>query len=167
MDFTYTYPVSFLSKCHRKEVLAVRISYRKEVLALLSCNRKEVLAVSRTQAQVTRNQPQEELLLADAKRSSCACIIFGLYCSLLASVCSLCIKQSVGEGKRAKSSHAKIEAKAKNRWCQGWGKHGKAYRTSPHFVDIFLFSPQFLGNENVEEPFRSYADAIQFNSSLI
>ena len=79
--FTYTHPVLFLSKCYRKEVLAVRTSYRKEVLALLSYNRKEVLAVSRTQAQVTRNQPQEELLLADAKRSSCACIIFGLYCS--------------------------------------------------------------------------------------
>ena len=80
--FTYAYPVSFLSKCHaknRKEVLAVRTSYRKEVLALLSCSRKEVLAVSKTQAQATRNQPQEELL-ADAKRSSCACIIFGLYC---------------------------------------------------------------------------------------
>ena len=75
--FTYVYPVLFLSKNH-KEVLAVRKSYRKEVLALLSCNRKEVLAVSRTQAQVIRNQPQEELLLADAKRSSCACIIFGL-----------------------------------------------------------------------------------------
>ena len=29
----------------------------------------------------TRNQPQEELLLADAKRSSCTCIIFGLYCN--------------------------------------------------------------------------------------
>ena len=83
--FTYaSYPVSFLSKCHaknRKEVLAVRTSYRKEVLALLSCSRKEVLAVSRTQAQATRNQPQEELLLADEKRSSCACIIFGLYCT--------------------------------------------------------------------------------------
>ena len=78
--FTYAYPVSFLSKNH-KEVLAVRKSYRKEVLALLSCNRKEVLAVSRTQAQVICNQPQE-LLLADAKRSSCACIIFGLYCRL-------------------------------------------------------------------------------------
>ena len=62
----------------RKEV---RTSYRKEVLAPLSCSRKEVLAVSRTQAQATRNQPQEELLLADAKRSSCACIIFGLYCT--------------------------------------------------------------------------------------
>ena len=37
---------------------------------------------SRTQAQVTRNQPQEELLLADAERSSCACIIFGLYCKV-------------------------------------------------------------------------------------
>ena len=75
--FTYAYPVLFLSKCYRKEqqrlVLAVWKSYRKEVLALLLCNRKEVLAVSRTQA-------QEELLLADAKRSSCACIIFGLYC---------------------------------------------------------------------------------------
>ena len=83
--FTYAYPVLFLSKCHaknRKEVLAVRTSYRKEVLALLSCSRKEVLAVSRTQAQATRNQPQEELLLADAKRSSCACIIFGLCCML-------------------------------------------------------------------------------------
>ena len=70
--FTYAYPVSFLSKCHaknRKEVLAVRTSYRKEVLALLSCSRKEVLAVSRTQAQATRNQWQEELL-ADANRSS-------------------------------------------------------------------------------------------------
>ena len=88
--FTYTHPVSFLSKCHRKEpqrtaknrkeVLAAHTSYRKEVLALLSCNRKEVLAVSRTQAQATRNQVQEELLLADAKRSSCACITFGLYC---------------------------------------------------------------------------------------
>ena len=77
--FTYAYhPVSFLSKCHtknRKGVLAVRTSYRKEVLALLSCSRKEVLAVSRTQAQATCNQPQE-LLLADAKRSSCECIIF-------------------------------------------------------------------------------------------
>ena len=95
VTFTYAYPVSFLSKCHAKnckEVLAVRTSYRKEVLALLSCSckevlallscsRKEVLAVSRTQAQATRNQPQEELLLADAKRRSCACIIFGLYCS--------------------------------------------------------------------------------------
>ena len=82
--FTYVYPVSFLSKCHaknRKEVLAVRTSYRKEVLALLSCSRKDVLALSRTQAQATRNQLQEELLLVDAKRSSCACIIFGLYCT--------------------------------------------------------------------------------------
>ena len=81
------YPVSFLSKCHhknRKEVLAVQTSYRKEVLALLSCNCKEVLAVSRTQAQATRNQPQE-LLLADTKRSSCVCIIFGLYCMLIQS----------------------------------------------------------------------------------
>ena len=81
--FTYMYPVSFLSKCHaknRKEVLAVRTSYRKEVLALLSCSSKEVLVVSSTQAQATRNQLQEELLLADAKRSSCVCIIFGLYC---------------------------------------------------------------------------------------
>ena len=88
--FTYAYPraypVSFLSKCNaknRKEVLAVRTSYHKEVLALLSCSRKEVLAVSRTQAQATRNQPQEELLLADAKRSSCACIIFWLYCNVI------------------------------------------------------------------------------------
>ena len=79
--FSLARTVSFLSKYNCKEVLAVRTSYRKEVLALLSCNRKEVLAVSRTQAQVTRNQPQEELLLADAKRSSCVCIIFGLYCS--------------------------------------------------------------------------------------
>ena len=80
--FTYANPVSFLSKCHaknRKEVLAVRTSYHKEVLALLSCSRKELLAVSRSQAQANRNQPQEELLLAGAKRSSCACIIFGLY----------------------------------------------------------------------------------------
>ena len=54
--FTYSYPVSFLLKCHaknRKEVLAVRTSYCKEVLALLTCSRKEVLAVSRTQAQPT------------------------------------------------------------------------------------------------------------------
>ena len=80
--FTYAYPVSFLSKNHKK-VLAVRKSYRKEVVALLSCNRKEVLAVSRTQAQVIRNQPQEELLLADTKRSSCVCIIFGLCCIFL------------------------------------------------------------------------------------
>ena len=72
--FTYAYPVSavsFLSKCHAKN--------RKEVLALLSCSSKEVLAVAETRAQATRNQPQEELL-ADAKRSSCACIILGLYC---------------------------------------------------------------------------------------
>ena len=47
---------------NRKEILAVQTSYRKEVLALLSCNCKEVLAVSRTQAQATSNQPQEELL---------------------------------------------------------------------------------------------------------
>ena len=66
---------------NRKEVLAVQTSYRKEVLALLLCSRKEVLAVSRTQAQAPLNQPQEELLLADAIRSSCACIIFGLYCT--------------------------------------------------------------------------------------
>ena len=82
--FTYAYLVSFLSKCHaknRKEVLVVRTSYRKEVLALLTCSRKEVLAVFRTQAQATRNQPQEELLLVDVKRSSCVCIIFGLYCT--------------------------------------------------------------------------------------
>ena len=73
--FNYAYPVSFLSKCHaksRKEVLVVRTSYRKEVLALFLCSREEVLAVSRTQAQ----DPQS----AEAKRSSCACIIFGLYC---------------------------------------------------------------------------------------
>ena len=76
--FTYAYPVSFLSKCHAKN--------RKEVLALLSCSRKEVLAVSRTQAQATRNQTQEELLLADAKRSSCVCIIFGLYCTVGRSI---------------------------------------------------------------------------------
>ena len=99
--FTYAYPVSFLSKCHaknRKEVRAVRTSYRKEVLALLTRSRKEVLAlltrsrkevlaVSRTQAQATCNQPQEELLLADAKRSSCACIIFGLHCCMYAAGC--------------------------------------------------------------------------------
>ena len=54
----------------------------KEVLAVQTSYLKEVLAVSRTQAQATRNQPQEELLLADTKRSSCACIIFGLYCIL-------------------------------------------------------------------------------------
>ena len=64
---------------NRKEVLAARTYYRKEVLALLSCNHKEVLVVSRTQAQATRNQPQEELFLPDTKRSSCVCIIFGLY----------------------------------------------------------------------------------------
>jgi len=46
---------------------------------LLSYNCKEVLAVSRTQAQAIPNQPQEELLLAVAKRSSCLCITFGLY----------------------------------------------------------------------------------------
>ena len=69
-------------KVYPKEVLAVRTSYRKEVLALLSCNCKEVLAVSRTQSQATRNQPLEEPLLADAKRSSCVCIIFGLHCIL-------------------------------------------------------------------------------------
>ena len=51
-------------------------------VALLSCSHKEVLAVSRTQAQATRNQPQEELLLADAKRSSCTCVLFGLYCKM-------------------------------------------------------------------------------------
>ena len=65
---------------NRKEDIAVRTSYRKEVLALLSCSCKEVLVVSRTQAQATRNQLQEELLLADAKIISCACIIFGVYC---------------------------------------------------------------------------------------
>ena len=68
--FNYAYLVSFLSKCHaknRQEVLAVRTSYSEEVLA-----------VSRTQAQATLNQPQEELLLANAKKVSC--IIFGLYC---------------------------------------------------------------------------------------
>ena len=54
----------------RKEVLTVRTSYRKEVLALLPRNRKEVLVVSTTQTQATRKQAQEELLLADAKRSS-------------------------------------------------------------------------------------------------
>ena len=89
--FTYAYPVSFLSKCHaknRKEVLAVRTSYHKEVPGLLSCSHKEVLAVSRTQAQATRNQPQEELLLADAKRSSCACIIFGLYMYSTSNQCT-------------------------------------------------------------------------------
>ena len=78
--FSYAYPVSFLSKCHvknRKEVFAVRTSYRKEVLALLPRSRKEVLAVSRTQAQATHNQPKA------ANRSSCACIIFGLYCKPL------------------------------------------------------------------------------------
>ena len=36
--------------------------------------------VSRTQAPVTFNQSQEELLPANTKRSSCVCIIFGLYC---------------------------------------------------------------------------------------
>ena len=51
--------------------------------ALLPRNRKEVLAVSMTQAQATRKQAQEELLLADAKRTSCACIIFGLYCNMM------------------------------------------------------------------------------------
>ena len=75
---------------NRKEALAVRTSYRKEVLSFLSYNHKEVLAVSRTQAQATRKQPQEELLLADAKRSSCACIIFGLYCSLGIPLCIQC-----------------------------------------------------------------------------
>ena len=82
--FSLTRTLSRSFQCHaknRKEVLAVRTSYRKEVLALLTFSRKEVLAVSRTQAQATRNQPQEELLLADAKRSSRACIIFGLYCN--------------------------------------------------------------------------------------
>ena len=58
----------------------VQTSYCKEVLALLSWSCKEDLAVSRTQAQATHNQSQEELL-ADAKRSSCGCINFGLYCN--------------------------------------------------------------------------------------
>ena len=60
--FTYTYPVSFL---------------RKEVLALLSCNRKEVLAVSRTQAQATRNQPQEEVFLRMQKEVLARALFLG------------------------------------------------------------------------------------------
>ena len=66
--------------CNRKEVLALFFMQPQRSSCAFSCNRKEVLAVSRTQAQATRNQPQEELLLADAKRSSCLCIIFELYC---------------------------------------------------------------------------------------
>ena len=69
-----------LTRTLSRSFQSVTAKNRKEVLALLSCNRKEVLAVSRTQAQATRNQSQKELLLADAK-SSCACIIFGLYCN--------------------------------------------------------------------------------------
>ena len=81
--FTYAYPVSFLSKCHAKN--------RKEVLAVQTFYRKEVLAVSRTQAQATRNQPQEELLLVDAKRSSCTCTIFGLYCTYFFHITTIAI----------------------------------------------------------------------------
>ena len=78
--FTYAYPVSFLSKCHaknRKEVLAVRTSYRKEVLALLSCSRKEVLVVSRTQAEATRNQPQENFFLRTQKEVLARALFLG------------------------------------------------------------------------------------------
>jgi len=58
-----------------KEVLVVCTSYRNKVLAVLTSNHKEVLAACSIQAQVaTRSR-----LLADAKRSSCVCIIFGLY----------------------------------------------------------------------------------------
>ena len=87
LSLTRTLSRSFQSVTakNRKDVLAVQTSYRRGVLTLLSCSRKEVLAVSRTQAQVTRNQQQEEPLLPDAKRSSCACIIFGLYCTLFSS----------------------------------------------------------------------------------
>ena len=73
----FTYSTRTLSRSfqsvaakNRKEVLVVQTLYRKEVLVLLLCSRKEVLALSRTQAQVTHNQQQEELLLADAKRCS-------------------------------------------------------------------------------------------------
>jgi len=60
-----------------KEVLAVCTSYRNKVLAVLTSNRKEVLAACSIQAQVAARSH----LLADAKRSSCVCIIFGLYCT--------------------------------------------------------------------------------------
>ena len=63
------YPVSFLSKCHCKE--PQRSACSSNILPQRSS------CVSRTQAQATRNQPQEDLILSDAKRSSCACIIFG------------------------------------------------------------------------------------------
>ena len=118
--FTYAYPVSFLSKCHaknRKEVLAVRTSYRKEVLALLSCSRTEVLAVSRTRAQATCNQPQEELLLADAKRSSCACIIFGLYCIMVLKNINCCVKQCMYSSSNQKINLALAKVLLHNTRC--------------------------------------------------
>ena len=59
-----------LTRSLSRSFQSVTAKNRKEVLALLSCNRKEVVAGSRTRAQPTRNQPQEELL-ANAKRSSC------------------------------------------------------------------------------------------------
>ena len=69
---------------NRKEVLVVQTSYRKEVLELLSCSRKEVIGVSRIQAQAARNQPQEELLLSDAKKVLAHALFLG--CTVVCSV---------------------------------------------------------------------------------
>ena len=76
-----TSPLSFHFAYHVSVLQSVTAKDRKEVLVVRTSYRKEDLAVSRTQAKkATRNQPQEEVL-AGAKRSSCECIIFGLYCN--------------------------------------------------------------------------------------
>ena len=71
-----------LNLCDGKKFLRCDSLAAKKFLLLNYSKRKEVLAVRRTQAQSIRNLPQEVARLADAKRSSCACIIFGLYCTL-------------------------------------------------------------------------------------
>ena len=115
--FTYVYPVSFLSKCYRKEVLAVlaaktAVPLRSRPAWCFTFHAKHHLGRERRRTAVftgycgsnilpqssctfilqpqrssggfqdsSSSDPQSELLLADAKRSSCTCIIFGLYCS--------------------------------------------------------------------------------------
>ena len=80
--FTYTYPVSFLSKCHRKELQ--RSSCGSNILPQRSCCAFIMQPQRRSCSfqNSSSSDPQEELL-ADAKRSSCVCIIFGLYCKYI------------------------------------------------------------------------------------
>ena len=74
-----------LYRTERSCCAAIRKSHSKELLVGKFVTAKEVLASCWIQAQVPRKKAAQGCQLADAKRSSCMCIIFGLYVLYLSS----------------------------------------------------------------------------------